>query len=548
MVFIVALWGCSSGSLGPEPGAEDYVEPELTVNTGGSFLGDTATVEGQARGLTGVTVNGVEAYRNGDAYQVTVPLERGTNTVEVQGIDGRDDPWIVRRGVLSGSYADPDATMEEALTVRLNEPGLVRAMDLATDYLLAQDIPGMVMGFNPVYEGSYDVLGYEAGSLSVDVAGIDFARPMLVADPRPGYVAISLSIPYFELDLATSGEAIGIAFDEVVALGADYVDVQLVAVLDAQDGVLRVDTSDAQVQLVGFWFDVDVIPDVVEDFVADTARAFLEERLAQTLDTALPPLLEERLAGLEIAVETEILGRNVGVEVDLAGVVVDDAGIELHTGMRVAVERRVLLGAPGYLASPSRPATLSTTHDAAFAVSDNLLNNVLFQAWRSNLLALDLDSARGEIDPALFEPLGARENVRVMVEAELPPILVEEDGQAVVEITELLVRIETPGGEKGEYLDLAISASVGIDLVVEGGVLKLSLHQPDIFVDVRGSDWGLADNTLTRLLAEQLPVDALMLLLGHIEVPLPSVAGLTVVTADVLRDGSGVQTTIGASL
>ena len=69
-----------------------------------------------------------------------------------------------------------------------------------------------------------------------------------------------------------------------------------------------------------------------------------------------------------------------------------------------------------------------------------------------------------------------------------------------------------------------------------------------VLVDVRDSDWGLADNTLTNLLAEQLPIDTLLLLLGQIELPLPSVAGISITDAVAFRDASGVHTSIGANL
>ena len=75
-----------------------------------------------------------------------------------------------------------------------------------------------------------------------------------------------------------------------------------------------------------------------------------------------------------------------------------------------------------------------------------------------------------------------------------------------------------------------------------------SLNQPEVLVDVRDSDWGLADNTLTNLLAEQLPIDTLLLLLGQIELPLPSVAGISITDAVAFRDASGVHTSIGANL
>lgn len=539
------LGGCKPKTLAPFP--ED--EPaELTLDTLGYFKGETAVVEGVAKGLEALTVNGVEVFRNEDAYQATVPLVPGVNLIEVQGTDRFGDPKVVRQGVLSGTFSPAEDRIEKAVTVRLNDSGIDAAMEITEDLLVAQDVPGLLAGFNPVLDTSYDVLGFEAGSIRVDILDVDFARPILIANPRAGVVDMTATLPFLGVELHATGSAIGIDFDQEVTVDADAVDLQLDLGMEIEGGDLAISTANPRLNLVGFTFDVSAIPDVVEGFLVDRVRGILEERVQGVLDDLLPTLLEDRFADLEIAFATQVLGKDFAIEGFLENAQIDSNGIELSTGVRIDAERDGNSGGVGYLSVRTPPTTPSATDDLALAVSDNLLNNLLYQAWGAGLLALDLDSARGDIDAGLLTPLGATGAARIFVNAATPPVLIEQDGSAMVQITELLVRVETPGGDKGEFLDLAVTALVDLDLVVDQGVLKLSLNEPIVSVDVRDSDWGLEDQSLTNLLAEQLPIDTLLSLLGDIEIPLPSVAGISIDNAVAERDATGVHTTIGANL
>lgn len=547
---ILLLGGCQPRTLAPFPEPTDDPDAEVfTVDTNGYFHGETLIVEGQAKGLEQVRVNGVEAFRNDDAYQATVPMERGVNTVEVTGIDAFGDPQTLRQGVVSGSFSPADDRIDGAIALRLNRSGIDEAMEITEDLLVAQDVPALLAGFNPVLDQSYSVLGFEAGTIRVDVQDVDFIRPILIADPRTGRLEMTATLPLLDVELTAVGSAIGIDLDEIITVEADAVDLQLdiLASIDG-NGQLVLETADPQLNLVGFDFDISLIPNVLEGLVVGTVQSFLEDRVSQTLDELLPTLLEDRFADLNIAFQTEILGKDLALEGFLEEVTVDDLGIALQTGVRIEGERGIDVGSAGYLSTATPPPTPSQVDDLALAVSDDLLNNVLFQAWRAGLLSLDLDSARGDIDAGLLTPLGAAGEARITVDAAVPPVFIEKNGSAMVQVTELLVHIETPGGEKGEFLDLAVTALVDLDLVIEAGVLKLSLNEPVIQVDVRDSDWGLADQTLTNLLAEQLPIDSLLALLGDIEIPLPTVAGIGIDNATAVRDATGVHTAIGANL
>ena len=80
------------------------------------------------------------------------------------------------------------------------------------------------------------------------------------------------------------------------------------------------------------------------------------------------------------------------------------------------------------------------------------------------------------------------------------------------------------------------------------GTLHLDLGTPDLVLQVRESDWGASNDATTALLQQMLPIDSLMAQLGGIQLPLPSMGGLSVQGATVTRDPSGVHTAVDLTL
>jgi hypothetical protein len=65
---------------------------------------------------------------------------------------------------------------------------------------------------------------------------------------------------------------------------------------------------------------------------------------------------------------------------------------------------------------------------------------------------------------------------------------------------------------------------------------------------VRDSDWGASEEAITRVLEENLPIDALLSLIQDFEYPIPSFSGVEVRTVDLQRDGGAMHTNISVTL
>ncbi|MCB9679776.1 MAG: hypothetical protein H6737_32015 [Alphaproteobacteria bacterium] len=543
----LSLFGCHKQQLAPDAESQD---PGIQMSTNGLWQSAGAVhVEGTAQGLESVTVNGVGTAIADGAFATDIQAARGVNLIEAIGQDARGDTYFVRQGVLAGEFRDPNANIADALTIRVNRSGLLHATNMVSDLIDPVAISSGVTALNPIYSDSYGVLGWDAVTVEANLVDIGFGTPYITPDPRPGVLLVEVAIPNLEVHANVNGEIVGIDFDEDAWIGSDSAVISANVLVGVTNGQLDLQVVAPTVQLNGFWYDVSLIPGDIESYIlVDTIRGALEGILVEKLEEMLPSLLGDALGGLDISFQTEVLGKQISIGATFADASIDAAGIQLTTDVAVSVPVGNDKPYVGYLGAPSAVAQPSMADDIGLSVSDDLLNSVFFQVWRGGILSLSLDSTKGEIEPIMLAQLGARDVAKVYVDAQLPPVIVQKNGEAQVQLTELAVRVETPGGENGEYLDLSVTAFVDLQLSIVNGNLTLDLGTPTLVLDVRDSDWGADNNAITNLLADQLPIQALLILLGDIEFPLPTVAGIGVNNGDAWRESSGVYTTVGINL
>lgn len=505
---------------------------------------DVGAVEarGTASDVDAVLVNGESASFRDGVFTAEVDLVRGVNVVEASAVDARGDEVFARHGVLAGDFASPDGAVEGALRMRLNQGGIDKLMAIAAGMLDAETVNGALAGFNPVYEDSYGVWGWDAVTIAADVAEIDFGTPVLAATPEQGALTFVATLPDLYVAIDAYGEAVGIDFDTQVTLSASAAVVSGTLRVDAEDGRLVAELDGATVELRDFAYDTSLLPGDVEAYIlVDTIRGTLEEMLVAQIEEKVPPVLEETLAGLDPSLSTELMGLSVDLAFAFADVEIDPDGLYAALDLDISVPPAGATPYAGYLAAGAGDPTLDTGPDLSAAVSDDLLNRVLFEAWRGGLLNMTLSTEDGSLPEAMLSSFKADEG-SISVRADLPPVIVERGGALQAQVAETIVVVDTPDGDLGTHLEVAIAATVELDVVVEDGELKLELGTPELTMVVRDSDWGATHETVTRLLEEALPLDSLLFLLGDIAVPIPTLYGIAIETGTATRDADGVNT------
>lgn len=539
---------------------EDQVVPEpasLQVDAPppGAFVpaGGTAVV-GSATGLTGLTVNGQPAPVTSGRFQTTLDLPRGITMLEARGKDATDHSLFTRHSVLAGDFAPADGAVRDAMTLRINQSGLDHLAGMLSGLLNPADLFYSMSANNPIY--NY----YEPHGLLVDDTDVDVYLTALTFDPLQAsastdsgvlHIDLVLPNPYIEMETwgtiaylnDTTGDLITISASQIY-VGAD------VAMDVGPDGTVTASMSNVVVSMPGFdaewsyvWGVVDWLVNLFVD-LQDTVEGLVGGVM---IDFA-PTILGQAFSALNTTFETELLGAPITLQLQLVDVQADPQGVAFVADLGVDVPERLQHQAPGYLVAPggSTPSPDTVTQMSA-ALADDLVNRVLYEAWAGGMIDLTLSTDDGSLDPLMLGALGASTG-SIHVSADLPPVVVQKNGQLTAQLGEVDIRIETPGGDQGNWLDVTLSGETALQLSVANNELVLGLGAPDLRFVVRDSDWGVSNETITNLLEAELPLDVILLLLGNFSFPLPEIEGFGIASATTARDASGVHTDLAIIL
>lgn len=520
---------------------EEEAAPEagaltLDAPAAGSWAAEGETrASGTAQHLTDLDVSGVHLDPARD-WSTRVTLARGANVVEASGTDERGDTVTVRNGVLAGHFDDPAGAVEDAMSVRVNQPALDKLARMLEGMLTTDLIGGLIGGANPVYHDEYEVLGWSAASVSVDLVDVMFGAPDITITPSKGRLRVEIDIPDFQVDLYAYGEVIGFDLDSDIYMGADRLTGAIELSVDARQGGLEVELVESSLAFEGFWYDTSLIPGTIEDYIyVDEIAATIQETVIGQVNALVPPLLDETLSGLDPSFSTDILDKQVELTYGFGAVDVDDDGIFLSLDLDVAIQGNGRKEYPGFLGSPDEDPALSTHVEVSGAISDDLLNRVLFEAWSAGMLDISMSSADGSLSPAMLLPFKATSGA-IALDAALPPVVIGQGKDIVAQIAELNVTVDLDDSELGSHLELAVNVEIPLDLSIESGVLALGLGDPALTLAVRDNDWGASNDTITRLVEESLPLDLLLALLGDFTVELPALYGM------VVEEGTAART------
>ena len=535
--------GCNSDK-GLNEVAIDEAVFEMTTPAAADWVdAGSVSVTGTAKNVEGVTLSlapsgaEVAATRVGEDWEGTVELARGVNVIQATAIDLRDDTLFKRHGVLAGDFANPDNGVDDALSARVNQGGLDKIADLVAAYLTPELVTSSVAAMNPVYADSYSVFGFDAVEVYDDINVITFDSPQIGFTPSNGLLTLNATLPNLYVGTTAYGTALGYDFTSDVSMTASSAVLTASVAVGVVGGQIEVDLTGCTVELKDFAYDTSLLPSYVTDYLlVETLRDTVEEMLIEKVQTLVPELLGSALAGLDPSFSTDILGYTVDMAFGFASADIDSDGIVIGLDVDVAMEAGGDKSYVGYLAAPVVSPDVDRHADVAAGLSDDALNMVLFQAWRAGMLDMSLSTADGSLDPVMLTLLKADEGT-ISTSASLPPVIVESsDGNVQAQVTELLVTIDTPGGGLGDHIVIAMSLWVDLEMTIEDGALVLSLGEPTVVMDVRESDWGASNEATTNLLSDALPVDVILMMLGDISFPLPSLYGIAIDSGEAVRD------------
>jgi hypothetical protein len=501
------------------------------------------TVTGSYQNVTGITIQGVPAQVQDGTFSGDTVLLRGTNLIEADGRSAAGVRYATHVSVIAGPLGNPDEPVASAAAVRLNQGGLDLALEVAAAAIDGPTIEALLLAGNPVFEqsGDYDV--------TVEARSFRLGDTKLKLQPGEGSARLTVELQDFALGVHVDARY-GAAFAELDQTASATKAVITGDVgLRVERGILRVDLSKVDVVLTGFSLDTSRWPSWLTGELTDLVLAeVVEGVLRVAIVDIVPPLLEEQLGSLELSFSTTLLERTASVEATLRDARFDPAGLALGVDLDVEIEGQTSKAAPGFLVSPASVPTPDRSADLAVSVLDDLMNSALFEAWRADLLSLRLSSDDGSLPAYLLDAIGGARSGIVTIDAALPPTLVEVDKALRVQVGEMQVRLDTIDGARGEYLVFAMGGHVDLDVKVENGMLKLVFGQKDLRLTVRDTDWTGSLVEVTAEIEKLLPLDLALGLLTDLEIPLPSLGGLTLASAAVTRDTTTLHTNLALDL
>lgn len=547
MVLLLAL-ACRKS----DTASSTALAPSITVDAPvpGAFVGDgRVPVTGAVTGLDDVTVNGVSARRVGDRFDAEVDAPRGMVPVEVVGRDRHGNAWTERYTVLAGDFAEPEGPVLDAVVLRLNRAGLDHLGGMISGLLVPADLlADMTAAGDPVFDVFIpSVWPLDDTDVDIYLTALSFDPLRVTAEPGAGVLRLDVRLPSIAVELQTWGTIPLLANTEgdLIRMSADEVHIAVDVSMDVgPDGAVRATLANPSVQMPGFqiswdylWTGVDWVLDLFLDL-----QTMMEDALVGALEDSVPALLSSVFGALNTTFEMPLFDRVVSLRMQLAEIAADPDGVQFGAHLAVSVPGARARSTGGWLTSPPGGApSPSRTAPMSAAISDDLLNRALYELWAAELLSMTLSTEDGSLDALMLAPLGATQGA-VGIDLGLPPAVVERDGRFVAQLGEVALHLDTPGGEKGDFLDVTLGAETALDLTIEDQELRLAIGTPDLRLAVRDSDWGASNDTITTLLEQQLPLDVILLLLGEFAFPLPELPGITIGRAIAERDPSGVHT------
>ena len=529
-----------TGTLTSEPITYTVDDAELAFTSPGAAgftNAGTTALGGVAKAMAEVTVNGVQAELDGASFDAGLDLLPGIHLSEVAGTDVEGGSHSARGSILAGDYADPSGPNYDAMQMHLSDSSIRGLGSLVSAFVTPDLLNPTIQGLNPVVD-SPDAVVY-LGDLRFDEAIVSL-------EPSAQGLLISMELPNFVLPIdATIPDALPFGID--LDLSADVeADVLLTAIVDVSTdgrGNLVVTVTDVVAELGDFDLDTGLL-ELVDWLVLDDddLADFLESQLT-ALGPALGGAINGMLADLDLSMETELLGNPVGMQIAFDHADVTAQGMAMSLAIDVDVAS---LGtdAPGHLTFAAPPAAQGPQLHGQIA--DDFINRALFEFWAGGALNLEMPIGDGP-EAALMLIFGGGDEGALALDARLPPVWVERNGDSRLQMGEVYLTVDTPGGSYGDQVELLMNldakAEISFDGTAAGIVLSdaqvdmiavgSSVGNEDLDVDALASAFGIGVGIINGLLS--FPLDGL-------------VAPGALPPIEFARDPSGLGTTLDLDL
>lgn len=529
----------------------------------------TGSVSDAWTGVVSVEINGAPAtLMAGGLFEYAMTPEQGLNEIELVSVDGDGNVSDHHQTFLWGEFNPMGNPQEDGILARLNE-GAIDTIEGMAETLF--DPQAIVSGFinQPLWSNSQQTciniwpFGNQCvtwWNLNAGITSATLGQIAVDLDAQNGYLDFFASISPF----AVGGGLWGQIFPSVsfltinVNLGLEassnaaeiWSDVSLW--VNSQNEI-QVGMANTSVSLPGFSLQIygagilgDVL-NVVLGWLSPLFETLMETILPPVLESQLPTIIEDALAGINIATTIPLMGTDLDIEA-----LPQDIDIDVD-GMTIALESIVSAqpgaNAPATLGSWRRSdytlPTYGATPDFDLSMADNFVNQLLHSVWQAGVIDLSMDSTELGLDLTALQDFLPLTTIEFETMPLLPPVVgPSSSGGDLLElgIGDMLVNVYgDPGGTYGLMMQLAVTFTADASLTIDANnEIQFGVSNPVVIMSYVTSDWPDLNGEVAEDLMDavvDLLVPMLTDMLGGIGgIPIPELPGFTLGTPSIFRE------------
>ncbi|MDG1478633.1 MAG: hypothetical protein P8R54_03540 [Myxococcota bacterium] len=504
----------------------------LTSPERGSFLDAgslsiTGEVEDAGTGVASLTVAGQSV--SGLSFSVGESLTAGAHTITMVAEDNEGNTSDLSAGVLVGDFLADDESFSGIWT-QVSAESIATMSEALDDALPLSEMEDAVLAASPLLDDT----GSDCEGTLVEVIDASVGGATVEMEPGEGSLTAVVTVTDIQVDLEAevSVEYFGQCFTEqdTDTIFIDTAEVTLSIALDVEDGEVVAEVLDSASTTTG-------VDDGLAGELGLDVAGMLSEMMLEMVEESLPEGLESALSGTTVSESFSVMDADVSLDASVAAIETTADGIAMQ--METLAEcSDVVLDAPGSITMVESTPTLS---DDGAALSIDVLNRMLFLAWRSGAMNEVLSDAELGIDEAIIGLLfpGAT-TLSMEMEPQLPPVVMDvgADQPMSLDMAELqLVAWGEVDGTEEMLGRIAVHLSGEVTPSIIGGNLALDINIASMeadAVDYAASDVASGESLedLMSLFGGSLGGD----LLSDLSVPLPAALGTP---SDARTDGSG---------
>lgn len=470
---------------GPGPSELLFTDPAA-----GSYLTTgPQVVKGIGRHMTEVTVNGAPARLHDGMFEIDHDLALGLNTFSAVATDDDGAAYADMSSVLAGEFQEASGVVGDAVQVHISAAALNGLSGLVGGLLDPATLDAQLQALNPVLD---------TPDAEVNLGSLRFDPPVVEIVPRNGVLDTTIHLPNFDLPIdARIRDALPFGIDLELGVDIECDDVELNVPIELgtkPDGSLSVHVGRMSAHLSSFDLDTGILELIDWLFLDDDDLAVFIEAALSGLGPTVDDMVQDVVSGLDLNLELDLMGKTATVAPRFDDVRVTPAGLSMSVGVAIDVQGATGSG-PGHLHLAPPPANPGP--DVRVQVADDFMNRFLYELWAGG--ALDMEMPLGAEDAAVLLLFGGSGSGNLSLKAGLPPVWLERGGESRLQLGEIALTVETPGGRYGEVVELVMSLDAKADFNVSADAAGVVLSGAEVHMRPAGASIGNA------ALAEALP-------------------------------------------